>query len=153
MTDRSRASATTKRRSDDGLVTFLPCFRAKASAGFTLLEVLIALAVLAISSLAIIGQVGQSLSRVQQLQLQTSAIVVAENQMTVIQISPDWPGLGVRTNRVTLADAQWLVQTDVSTTSDPWLRKVEITVNYDEQAGSRETPAILARLISYRGLH
>jgi general secretion pathway protein I len=125
----------------------------KAGAGFTLLEVLIALAVLAISSLAIMGQVGQSLSRVQQLQLQTSAIVVAENQMAVIQISPDWPGLGVRTNRVTLADGQWLVQTDVSTTSDPWLRKVEITVNYDEPAASREAPAILARLISYRGLH
>jgi|TARA_B110000908_G_scaffold2377_1_gene3222 general secretion pathway protein I len=117
------------------------------------LEVLIALAILAISSLAIIGQVGQSLSRVQQLQLQTTAIIVAENQMAVIQISPNLPSLGVKTNRVTLAGAQWLVQTDVSTTSDPWLRKVEVTVNYGDSLDSRETPAILARLVSYRGLH
>jgi len=122
-------------------------------AGFTLLEVLIALAVLAISSLAIIGQVGQNLSRVQQLQLQTTAIVAAENQMAMIQISPDWPGLGVRTSTVTLADAQWLVETDVSTTSDPWLRKVEVTVNYGDPVDRRESPAILARLVSYRGLH
>lgn len=125
----------------------------KKGTGFTLLEVLIALAVLAISSLAIIGQVGQSLSRVQELQLQTTAIVVAENQMAVVQISPDWPGLGVRTNRVTLADTQWLVQTDVSATSDPWLRKVEVTVNTGDSLGGRETAAILARLVSYRGLH
>jgi len=117
------------------------------------LEVLIALAILAISSLAIIGQVGQSLSRVQQLQLQTTAIIVAENQMAVVQISPNWPSLGLKTNRVTLADAQWLVQTDVSTTSDPWLRKVEVTVNYGDALDRRETPAILARLVSYRGLH
>ena len=124
-----------------------------SGAGFTLLEVLIALAVLAISSLAIMGQVGQSLSRVQQLQLQTTAIVVAENQMAVAQVSPDWPSLGVRTNTVTLADVQWLVQTDVSTTSDPWLRKVEVTVNYDGPLDGQQTPAILARLVSYRGLH
>ena len=129
------------------------CFLIKTGTGFTLLEVLIALAILAISSLAIIGQVGQSLSRVQQLQLQTTAIIVAENQMAVIQISPNLPSLGVKTNRVTLAGAQWLVQTDVSTTSDPWLRKVEVTVNYGDSLDSRETPAILARLVSYRGLH
>lgn len=129
------------------------CSLINTGTGFTLLEVLIALAILAISSLAIIGQVGQSLSRVQQLQLQTTAIIVAENQMAVIQISPNWPSLGVKTNRVTLAGAQWLVQTDVSTTSDPWLRKVEVTVNYGDSLDSRETPAILARLVSYRGLH
>ena len=129
------------------------CSLIKTGTGFTLLEVLIALAILAISSLAIIGQVGQSLSRVQQLQLQTTAIIVAENQMAVIQISPNLPSLGVKTNRVTLAGAQWLVQTDVSTTSDPWLRKVEVTVNYGDSLDSRETPAILARLVSYRGLH
>ena len=116
--------------------------------GFTLLEVLIALAILAISSLAILGQAGQSLSQLQQLQLQTHANAVAENQMSALQIMPDWPSLGMSSQLVTLADQQWQVNTDVTTTSEPWLRKIEITVTYGDQ-----NEAVLTRLIGYRGLH
>lgn len=116
--------------------------------GFTLLEVLIALAVLAISSLAILRQTGQSLSQLQQLQLQTHANVAAENQLSALQVMPDWPSLGVRSQIVTLAEQQWQVNTDVTTTSEPWLRKIEVTVTYGDQ-----DEAVLTRLVGYRGLH
>jgi len=122
-------------------------------AGFTLLEVLIALAVLAISSLAIIGQAGQSLTQTRQLQLQATALIVAENQLAAVQIRPEWPSLGVSTNRETLAGAQWQVQTDVSSTTDPWLRKVEVTVVFEDQSGGPRASGELIRLVGYRGMH
>ncbi len=120
----------------------------KRLSGFTLLEVLIALAILAISSLAVISQSGQSLSQLEQLHLKTTAIVVADNQLAVVQAAPDWPGLGSQTITVDLGEQQWQVTTEITQSSDPWLRKIEVTVSEDIQA---DTP--LALLVGYRGRH
>lgn len=116
--------------------------------GFTLLEVLIALAILAISSLAILGQTAQSIRQQQQLQLQTHAMLVAENQLTTLQILPDWPGLGRRTQSLNGVGEQWRVTTEISSTSDPWLRKIEISVAYEQSPD-----AVITQLTGYRGLH
>ncbi|WP_101759478.1 type II secretion system minor pseudopilin GspI [Oceanicoccus sp. KOV_DT_Chl] len=118
--------------------------------GFTLLEVLIALAILAISSLAVIGQSRQSLSQLEQLQLKATAIVLAENQLAVVQIADDWPSLGSSSQSTLLAQRQWRVTTQVSSTSDPWFRKIEVTVTDDSVANQSEA-AVLAQLIGYRG--
>ena len=120
----------------------------KQLAGFTLLEVLIALAILAISSLAVISQSGQSLSQLEQLHFKTSAMVVADNQLAVMQAAPDWPSPGSRTTLVELGEQQWQVTTEVTQTSDPWLRKIEVIVTQDQQFD-----ALLALLIGYRGKH
>ncbi len=119
--------------------------------GFTLLEVLIALAILTVSALAVLSQAGQSLTQIQQLQLRSTAMVVAENQLTLLHIQPDWPGLGTRSNTVMASDSQWNVQTSVSATSDPWLRKIEVNVHYGDQYNSNSSSAVLAHLVSYRG--
>ncbi len=117
------------------------------AAGFTLLEVLIALAILAISASAIIGQSGQSLSQLQQLQLKSTAMIVAENQMSALYIAEQWPGLGSISDTVTIADRPWFITTTISATTDPWLRKVEIAVREEE---GRDVP-VLVTLTSYRG--
>ena len=116
--------------------------------GFTLLEVLIALAILAISSLAVISQSGQSLGQLQQLHLKTTAIVVADNQLAVLQATPEWPDIGSQTTLVELDQQQWQVTTEVSQTSDPWLRKIEVVVTQGQ-----DIDAPLALLVGYRGKH
>ena len=121
----------------------------KSARGFTLLEVLIALAILAISSLAIISQSRQSLSQLDQLQLKTTAVLVADNQLALLQMAEDWPRLGRYNQTATLAQRQWLVSTDVNSTSDPLLRQIVVTVS--EQTGNTVSPAVLAQLTAYRG--
>ena len=116
------------------------------STGFTLLEVLIALTILAISALAVMTQTGQSLTQLDQLKLKTVAVLVAENQLTALQIAPSWPAIGRSDNSVSFADLQWQLKTEVSSTSDPWLRKIEVTVSYGDNH-----EAVLADLIGYRG--
>ncbi len=124
--------------------------RAKQTAidqrGFTLLEVLVALAVLAISSIAVLSQTRQSLAQLEQLQLKTVALVVAENRLNSLRITEQWPSTGRQSQSVSFADLQWQVTTDVSSTSEPWLRKIEITVS-----PSDNEELSLVNLTGYRG--
>ena len=115
--------------------------------GFTLLEVLIALAILAISASAIIGQTGTSLRNQQQLQLKTAAFWVAENKMTLLRSAESWPSVGRQTETIELMAQLWRVQTVVSPTSDKLLRKVQVSVASDDAA---EGSALVA-LVAYRG--
>ena len=128
------------------MTTFLPR-RLTQFRGFTLLEVMVALSILAISTMSVISQTGQSLRHLEQLQLKTVAMVIAENRLNVIQINENWPSNGRQTQSLTFADQQWLVNTDVSSTSEPWLRKIEINVMIE----TAKQPVSLLYLTSYRG--
>ena len=114
--------------------------------GFTLLEVLVALAILAISSLAVSRQIANSLYQQQHLSLKTTAQLLAENELSVIQLLDDWPSLGLNSREVLLANGEWQVTRQISSTSEPWLRKITITVNINRQV---DTPLI--SLVAYRG--
>jgi general secretion pathway protein I len=118
--------------------------RAATDGGFTLLEVLIALSILAISALAVLSQTGQSLSQLQQLSAKSSALYLAENQMQQLLSLEQWPPLGSQRNSIEQFQQQWQLDTNVSGTSDPLLRKITVT------AGSTNTP-LLIELVSYRG--
>ncbi len=121
----------------------------KQRRGFTLLEVLIALAILAIAATAVIGQTGSSLTRQADLQDRTIATLLAENQLDLAIAADAFPVTGRSTDTVTFDGREWRVETAVSGTSEPWLRKVEVTVSQGEGDARRS----LASLVSYRGKH
>lgn len=115
--------------------------------GFTLLEVLIALAILAVSASAIISQTGTSLSNQQQLQLKAAAFWVAENKMTLLRSTENWPSIGRQTETIELMDQAWRVNTTVAATPDKHLRKIRVSVAVDGAADS----SVLIELVTYRG--
>jgi general secretion pathway protein I len=79
-----------------------------AKAGFTLLEVLVALAVLAIAMGAIIGAATQSINSVGLLRDQTFASWVALNQVNELLLDPEpWPEKARAQGSAELANRTW----------------------------------------------
>jgi general secretion pathway protein I len=103
------------------------------SSGFTLIEVLIALAVLAIAMLAVIGTAGTSTHTAAQLRDDTLAHWVAMNELTALRVAPTWPALGKQDDDAEMGGRKWHWEANVTTTSDADLLRVDIDVSDAEQ--------------------
>lgn len=97
--------------------------------GFTLIEVLIALVVLAISMAAVIHVAGTSTRTAALLRDETLAHWVAMNEMTALRMSPTWPELGKQDDDAEMGGRKWHWKADITTTSDPDLLRVDIDVS------------------------
>ncbi|MBL8250689.1 MAG: type II secretion system minor pseudopilin GspI [Candidatus Competibacter sp.] len=105
----------------------------KRAAGFTLLEVLVALAVLAITMGAIISIATQSVNTFGYLRDQTFAGWVALNKINELSLdSEPWPQEGGRRGNAELANRSWFWETRFRKTADPDLTELEITVRAHE---------------------
>jgi len=105
----------------------------RRATGFTLLEVLVALAVLAIAMGAIINAVTQSIANTAYLRDQTLASWVALNQVNERLLdSEPWPEEGSRDGSAELANRAWRWQVRFAKTDDPDLRRIEVTVRVTE---------------------
>jgi general secretion pathway protein I len=80
---------------------------ARRTTGFTLLEVLIALAIVAMSVAALLGSVTSSASNVIYLKEKTLAEWVALNRVTEIRIAQNMPGTGRRMGTTVMAGMRW----------------------------------------------
>lgn len=110
----------------------------KRSTGFTLLEVLVALAVLAIAMGAIINAATQSIASTAYLRDQTFASWIALNKTNELLLDPKpWPEEGSLQGNADLANRTWRWEARFTKTDDPDLRRLEITVRRTEN-----TPAL-----------
>lgn len=82
--------------------------------GFTLLEVLIALAIVAMSVGALLGTVTSSASNVIYLKEKTLAEWVALNRLTEIRIDRQMPGEGKRSGNSVMGGMRWEWQEEVT---------------------------------------
>lgn len=114
--------------------------------GFTLIEVLVALAILAISAMAVSRQMGEGVQQQYLLNQKIIAQSIAENSYAEMMILPQWPNLGQTEQRLEFLEQQWLVRQQISATSEPLLRKITIEV-FNEVNGDYA----LVSLVSYRG--
>jgi len=99
-----------------------------APRGFTLIEVLVALAVVAIALMAA-GQAGSALIRSASRQQDTLlAQLCAENQLAAARMSQQLPGLGTTTVPCEQASRQFDVQVGVFATPNPDFRRIDAHV-------------------------
>lgn len=96
--------------------------------GFTLIEVLVALAVIAIGLVAVLAVAARSGRVDSSLQQRTFAAWVASNQLERMRLATKWPGLGTSDGKVTLAGQEWHWKATVAKTEDPDLRRVTLSV-------------------------
>jgi general secretion pathway protein I len=105
-----------------------PQLRRPSFAGFTLVEVLVALAIVAVSLISA-SQVGGSwvLNANRQWQYQL-AQVCADNALIALRLSSQLPGLGERSIDCTQAQREMRVALTVRATPNPSFRRVEAQV-------------------------
>jgi general secretion pathway protein I len=85
-----------------------------AARGFTLLEVLIALAIVAMAVGALLGTVTSSASSVSYLKDKTIAEWVALNRLAEVRIAQNMPDLGRRTGNAEMAGMRWQWEEEVT---------------------------------------
>jgi general secretion pathway protein I len=112
--------------------------------GFTLLEILAALAIVAIGIAAVTRTVQSSARTAIEAEQRTVAGWVAANQLAELRLSRQWPAARQSDHRAAMAGRTWHVRRKVVATSDPELLRVDIEVYGDEKRG-----AILASLFGY----
>lgn len=116
--------------------------------GFTLLEVLIALAILALSAAAVLRQTHLEIKQQQNLELKSYALWMADDVLTNVMAQSQWPPLGRIEQQQTYEGQNWRVITEVQATPDPQLRKIEVSISPEQQSGNAAT---LITLTTYRG--
>jgi general secretion pathway protein I len=114
--------------------------------GFTLLEVLITLAVLAIGMIAVIGTAGTSTRQAAELKDETFAHWVAMNELTNLRLAPAWPDVGTHKGQADMVGQQWDWQAVITTTSDPDLLRADIDVS-----NAAEPEAVVTSLTGFIG--
>lgn len=102
--------------------------RARRAAGFTLMEMLVAVGVLAIALGAIIGNGARYADSASGLRDKTLALFVARNRMAELELSPNWPATGRANEDVEMGGVRWTWRTEVKATPDPNLRRVDVRV-------------------------
>ena len=105
--------------------------RVKATKGFTLIEVMVALAVLAIGMTAALHSTSQAGHAGAYLKQKTVAHWVASNKAAELAINREWLSPGVTTGTETMANQTWQWETQVQNTGVPELRLVTIRVSLD----------------------
>lgn len=98
------------------------------SRGFTLIEILVALAIIAVALAAGMRALAQSTDSATALKARTLALWVAQNRLAAAQIATPWPALGNYRGNDTQAGAQFQWREAVTTTPNPAFRKIEISV-------------------------
>jgi len=98
------------------------------SRGFTLVEILVALAVIAVALSAGMRALAQSTDSATALKARTLALWVAQNRLAAAQVATPWPALGTYQGNAMQAGAPFLWREAVTTTPNPAFRKIEIDV-------------------------
>jgi general secretion pathway protein I len=96
--------------------------------GFTLLEILVALTVLAVTLAAIIKATGDYTANQAYLRDRTFAIWVARNALAQFQIENAWPGVGERKGTAEMGRREWDWLARISQTEEPELRRLDVEV-------------------------
>ena len=112
--------------------------------GFTLLEMLIAIAIIGVIGAAVSTAVGGVANQTRGLEQRTMASWIASNHLTRMRMlqrrQPQSLPEGTRQTRLVFADRQWEVETEIKTTDHPWIRRVEVSVFEATDEAGRQGP-------------
>lgn len=103
---------------------------------FTLIEMLLALAVFAYAASSILSVLGQTAKNLSDIEQMTFASWVANDRLVELQSETTWPPKDKEKGERELAGQMWYWQQRVEKTEDNNLRKIAVEVRLDKSAAS-----------------
>lgn len=119
-----------------------------ANAGFTLVEMLIALVILAVASVALYGRSGQAVSTLYSLEQRTMANWIAQDQLTRLRLNQRFSEQPVITGRESedlfTVGRLWAIDTEVTDTEVETMWRVEVSVSVVSEDTGKGEPVVTA---------
>ena len=112
--------------------------------GFTLLEVLLAMAVFAIAGVSLLGAAGNNFTHINHLETKMIASWVASNQLVTSSVDQTWPPKNNKKGKEEMAGRQWYWQQKVIETADNDMRAIVTEVRLAE-----DDKQVLTSLMTY----
>lgn len=113
--------------------------------GFTLLETLVALAILAIALAAVLRATGASTNHANDMRIRLLADWVAQNHLALHAARGDWIEIGTQNGEETQAGVRFIWTEQIISTPNPAFRRIEISVSDPAEGGTH----VLRRLSGY----
>jgi general secretion pathway protein I len=104
----------------------------RRTGGFTLLEVMVALAIVSIGLIAVFNSIIQMAHSTSTLRERALADWIAMNAISEIRISRDFPDVGRLDGSTEFAGRQWRWEATVSETGVNDLRRIDMAVAYED---------------------
>lgn len=104
----------------------------KKGKGFTLIEVMVALTIIAISLSALLSTSGTQANSASYLKQKTLAHWVAVNELTQIRIAKEFPDVGDKKGETTMASNDWYWIRTTKKTEDDNARQITFTLYSDK---------------------
>lgn len=113
------------------------------NAGFTLLEVLVALVIVGTALGASLRAVGSLTQNSSDLRTAMMATWSAENRLAQIRLAHEWPPLGQRRFECVQGELHLVCEENVFSTPNPYFRRVEVSVlDLQNTQGAKNTTSI-----------
>ncbi|MGB2739042.1 MAG: type II secretion system minor pseudopilin GspI [Cognaticolwellia sp.] len=116
----------------------------KLQKGFTLIEVMLAMAVFSIAGIAILGTADTNARNLGYLESKIIASWVASNQLVEVTLDTSWPPKNNKKGKVEFAGQEWFWQQKVVKTTDKDMRAIVMEVRLEEK-----DPSALSHLMTY----
>jgi general secretion pathway protein I len=117
----------------------------RRAAGFTLLEVMVALAIAALALLALFGAAGATNRATLELRTRTLGHMVASNAITELRLGRSWLEPGQIDGDAELGGQRWRWRATVSPTEDAAIRRLDVTVRDADQQVAAAMTGFIAR--------
>lgn len=104
-------------------------------AGFTLLEMLVALAVFSIAALTLLRLDGFAIRSAGDLDERTAAQIVAQNHAVELWTDSRAPAIGTRQIGVRNAGRDWRIEERVAATADPAMLRIDLIIRPSQGSG------------------
>jgi general secretion pathway protein I len=115
------------------------------SRGFTLVEVLVALIIVALGSAAMLSALASSARAAERIRERMIAGFVAQNRLTETRLEPEFSGIGRREGEIEMGGSRWAWQQEVVRTPIEGVLQITVRVRGIEATAPGSTQASSAQ--------